>query len=80
VGEAGREFERAVGPDSADGAGGDAQLAFQARVVLDGVIVTVHFELGEHGAEQHEVPEPRMDQIAVNAHMAEAGLYRDGLM
>jgi hypothetical protein len=79
VGQARGEVERAVGSDSADRARCDAQLAFEARVVLDRVIVSLHIELGEHRAEEHEVAELRVDEIAVNAHMAEAGSTAIGL-
>jgi hypothetical protein len=43
------------------------------------VIVSLHIELGEHRAEEHEVAELRVDEIAVNAHMAEAGSTAIGL-
>jgi hypothetical protein len=44
------------------------------------MIVGVDLELGEHRAEQYEVSELRMNEIAVNSHVTEAGLDRDRLM
>ncbi len=78
--EAGGEIERAVRPDGADRTGRDAELAFEAGVVVDRMVVVVDFDIDEHGAQQHEVAEFRMDQVAVNAHVAEPSLDRDRLV
>ena len=43
-------------------------------------VIEVDGDIHEHGARQHEVAEFRMDKVAVNAHMAEPGLDRDGLV
>ncbi len=74
VGEAGREIERALRPDRPDRASGDAQLAFEARIVVDRVVVFGRLAIDQHGPQQDEVAEPRVDQVAVNPHVAEAGL------
>jgi Recombinase zinc beta ribbon domain len=74
VGEAGREIERALRPDRPDRTSGDAQLAFEARIVVDRVVVFGRLAIDQHGPQQDEVAESRVDQVAVNPHVAEAGL------
>jgi hypothetical protein len=80
VGEAGGKVERAVRADRSNWTGRYAQLALEARVVLDGVIVTIDLKLSEHGAQQDEVAELRVDEIAVNAHVPEPSFHRDGFV
>ena len=74
VGEAGREIERALRPDRPDRTSGDAQLAFEARIVVDRVVVSGRLAIDQHGPQQDEIAESRVDQVAVNPHVAEAGL------
>ena len=52
VGEAGGEIERAVRADGADRTGGDAELAFEARVVVDRMVVIASTStIDQHGAQ-----------------------------
>ncbi len=73
---AGGEVEMTVGGDRPGRAGRHAQLAFQARVVLDGPGVFADLGVDEDGAEQDEVAELGVDDVAVNTHLAEP--RRDG--
>src|SRR6516225_6964822 len=76
VGKAGGEIERAVRSIRAYGTGGYTELAFEAGVVVDGVVIIAGFTLHEHGSQQHEI----VNQIAVNAHVTEPSFDRDRLM
>src|SRR6516162_8476247 len=80
VGKAGRKIERAVRSNRAYGTGGYTQLAFEAGVVVDGVVIIAGFTLHEHGSQQHEIAKSRVNQIAVNAHVTEPSFDRDRLM
>ena len=80
MGEAGREIEPSVGGDGPDGTRRHAQPALQTGVVIDRRVIFRGLRPDQHGSEQHEVPEFRVDQIAVDAHVAEPGGDGDGLV
>jgi hypothetical protein len=42
--------------------------------------VSFDLDVGEHRAQNHEVPEFRVDQVAVNPHVTETGFDRDRLV
>ena len=44
------------------------------------MVVVVDFGLDEHSAQQDEIAEFRVNEIAVNAHMTEPGFDRDRLV
>src|SRR5262247_3506767 len=57
VREARREVERSFRTDRSDRTRGDAELAFEAGVVVDGMVVVVRVAPDEDGAEEDEVAE-----------------------
>lgn len=77
---AGQRVEGAVLCDGADGAGGDAQLAVDARVVVQRLPVLAHLRVHQDGHEQDEAAELRVDDVAVQAHHTEPGGRRDRLV
>ena len=64
----------------AGGAGRHAELATEARVVVDRLSLGGYRGLDEHGAEQNEVAELRVDDVAMDAHHTQTGGHRDGLV
>ena len=80
VRKTGGEVERAVRADRSDRTGGHAQLAFEAGIVVNRVVIVARLTADQHGAQQHEIAKLRVNQVAVNAHVAEPGLDRDGLV
>ena len=80
MGEAGREIEIAVGLQRSDWAGRDAELAFETRIEIERLAVGLDVLADQHRAEKHETTEFGMDQIAVDAHFAESGRFRDALV
>src|SRR5262252_1829080 len=72
--EAGCEVERSFRSNSSYGTSSDAQLAFEARIVVDGVVVRTGFALHQNGAQKNEVTKGGMNEISVNSHMTEASL------
>jgi hypothetical protein len=80
VREAGGKVERPVRADGAHGTGGNAELAFETGVVVEGLTVGIGLSFGEDSAEKDEVAEFRMDQVAVDAHVAKAGRDGNGLV
>ncbi len=77
---AGGEVEGAVHADGLDRAGGDAELAIEAGRVVERLGQRVDFAVDDDGAEQDEAAETRMDDVAVEAHLSEAGRLRDRLV
>jgi hypothetical protein len=69
-----------VRSDGAHRAGRDAELALQARFIGDRRPLLRRREIGDDRAQQDEVAEPRMNHVPVQAHPAEAGGDRDGLV
>ena len=80
VGEAGREIEPSVGGDGPDGTGRHAQPALQTGVVIDRRVVFRGLRPDQHGSQQDEVAELGVDDVAVDAHVAEPGGDGDGLV
>ena len=77
---AGGEIEMAVRADGAGRAGGDAQLAFKTRIKVErlGEVATSAATINR--SEQDEAAEARMNHIAMDAHLPEAGGHRDRLV
>ena len=74
------EVEGAVCSDGSHRTRRDAELTFHTRVVVQRVLIRGYTDIHQHRAEQNEIAEFRMNHIAVNAHMAEPGGDRHGLM
>jgi hypothetical protein len=74
VRDAGAEVELAARGDRAGGTRGHAELALQAGVEGDRPVVAVDRRVDHDGAEEDEVAEPRVDDVAVDAHLAQPGL------
>src|SRR5439155_15665473 len=72
VGIAGREIKAAVGRDRTDRAGGDTELALEAWVIVDRLVVSGRLGVQQHGSQQDEAAEPGMDDVAMDAHPAQA--------
>src|SRR5262249_28304827 len=51
-----------------------------ARLVIDWTRVLANLGIHEDRAEQHEVAELRMDDVAMDAHVSQAGRYRHRLV
>ena len=80
--QAGREVEVGVRGDDAHGTRRHTQFALATWVVIDGKIVCGRLRLHQDRPEQDEVAELRVDDIAVNAHVARpaataTGVHRD---
>src|SRR5262249_13725167 len=67
-------------PDRPDWARRDAELAFDARVVVDGPGLLRDLGVDEDRAEQYEVAEFRVDDIPVDTHPPQAGGHGDRLV
>src|SRR5262245_37224242 len=76
----GSEVERALRPNGAYGTSSHAQLAFETGVVRNRVVIVARFTAEQHGAQQHEIAEFWMNQVAVNAQVTKSGLDGDRLM
>src|SRR5215468_346522 len=76
----GREVERALRPNGAYGTSSHAQLAFETGVVRHRAVIVARFTAEQHGAQQHEIAEFWMNQVAVNAQVTKSGLDGDRLM
>ena len=77
---AGGEIEMAVRADGAGRAGGNAQLAFKTRIKVERLGVGRDLGRDDHRSEQDEAAEARMNHIAMDAHLPEAGSHRDRLV
>ncbi len=64
------KIKRAVRADCADGTRRHAQLAFQARVVIEFPRIRADLRADENRAEQNEIAEARMNHVAMYAHAA----------
>src|SRR5262245_16388389 len=80
MGKTGREVERALRPNGAYGTSSHAQLAFETGVVRNRAVIVARFTAEQHGAQQHEIAEFWMNQVAVNAQVTKSGLDGDRLM
>src|SRR5215470_13034516 len=80
VGKTGREVERALRPNGTHGTSSHAQLAFETGVIRNRAVIVARFTAEQHGAQQHEIAEFWMNQVAVNAQVTKAGLDGDRLM
>ena len=69
-----------VRADGAGRAGGNTQLAFKTGIKVEWLGVGRDLGRDDHRAEQNEAAEARMNHIAVDAHLAEAGGHRDRLV
>ena len=74
------EVERAVPADCSDRTRGHAQLAFQARVVIQFLRIRADFRTNENCAEQNEISEVRVNHVAMNTHVAQPRCDRDGFV
>ena len=68
------------GADGPDRTRRHAQLAFQARVVRDRLVVGGRLGGDQDRAQQDEVAEPGVDDVAVDAHVTEARSDGDRLV
>src|SRR5262249_60229218 len=59
---AGEEVERAVAPDGLGRARGDAEVALEARIPLDGTVVCRPLEIGHHRINQAVSAEPAVEE------------------
>src|SRR5262249_58925271 len=64
------EIECSVCTDGSNRTRRDAELAFQTRVVLQWVLIRAYAGIHQYRSEQKAIAEPRMNHIAMNAHMA----------
>src|SRR5262245_51558655 len=80
MGKTRREVERALRPNGAYGTSSHAPLAFETGVVRNRAVIVARFTAEQHGAQQHEITEFWMNQVAVNAQVTQAGLDGDRLM
>jgi len=67
-----REVEVPVGADRTDRAGSHAQLALQAGVVVKLYTLLRDLGVNQHGVQENEIAELGMDDVAVDAHMAQS--------
>src|SRR5262249_1451026 len=74
------EIERALRGNGAYGTSSHAQLAFETGVVRYWAVIVARFTAEQHGAQQHEIAEFWMNQVAVNAQVTKSGLDGDRLM
>ena len=77
---AGREVEVSVRSDGPHRTRRHAQLAFQARVVGERLIVGGRLGSDQDGPQQDEVAELGVDDVAVNAHVSQARSDGDRLV
>ena len=75
-----REVEVPVRGDGSHGTRRHAQLAFQARVVRDRLAIGGGLGGDQDGAQQDEVAEPGVDDVAVDAHVPQARSDGDRLV
>ncbi|UCD11344.1 MAG: hypothetical protein JSU88_11960 [Nitrospinaceae bacterium] len=80
MGHAGGKIEIAAGADSPHRAGGDTQVAGEARVEGERLAGPVDGAVYENGFEQDKVAEAGMNYVAVFPHAPEARCFGDDLM
>src|SRR5271165_670744 len=68
---ASREVEPTIRGDGPNGTSRYAQLAFQARVVRERLVVGGRLGGNQHGAQQDEVAELGVDHVAMDAHVTQ---------
>src|SRR5215831_4993199 len=68
------EVERPFRSNGPYGTSSDAQLAFEAGVVVDRVVVRTCFTIHQNGAQKNEVAKLWVNKISVDSHVAEASL------
>ena len=73
-------MKSAVRGDGPDRARRHAQLALQARVVRERLVVGGRLGVDQHRAQQDEVAEPGVDDVAVDAHVPQARSDGDRLV
>ena len=73
------QVELAVGRDGADRARRHAELAGQAWVVIDGLVVPRGFRTDQNRPQEDKIAELRVNHIAVDAHHAQPRGDGDGL-
>ncbi len=58
-------------------AGRHAELALEARVVIDGLVGCRDFRVHQNCPKENEVPELRMNDVPMNAHLSQARRHSD---
>ena len=77
---AGAEVEMSVRRNRARRTGGDAELAFEAWIEVERPGARAAIDVDGDRAEQNEIAERRMDDIAMDAHPSEPRGDCDGLV
>ena len=74
------ELKIAVGRNGSDRARRYAEFAFQAGIKLDGLVIGRGLGVDQNSSQDDEVAELGVDNIAVNAHAAQAGSHGNRLV